>query len=292
MNTETDPRWTLIKQKANEAKAVRTFELFRRHDLQPVLIKGVAAALNYPRTQFRDSVDLDLAVDPDDYERAHDLIHSTEAVGLSIDLHQGLRHLDLLNWADLYKNSIEIDLSEGRIRVLRPEDHLRILCVHWLTDGGANRDRLWDIYYAIANRPPAFDWERFHEGTGKNRRRWMECAAGIASRELGLDLLGTPLAGADKKLPEWFISTVEREWADETLFRPLRDSMDDLPTFLRQLRKRIPPNPITATVLQNGSFDARTRVLYQLGSMVSRSGKSLVSVADALRRRVVPDSSV
>ena len=284
-NSETDPRWTLIKQKANEAKAVRAFELFRAHGLDPILIKGVAAALNYPTSQFRDSVDLDLAVDPDEFYRANELIHSPAAVGLSIDLHRGLRHLDLLDWADLYDNSIETELGEGTIRVLRPEDHLRILCVHWLTDGGANRHRLWDIYYAIENRPIDFDWDRCLKSAGPRRHRWIECTAAMASRSLGLDLSDTPLKGAEGRLPTWFVSTVESEWSDKTLFRPLRDSMDDLPTFLRQLRKRLPPNPIAATVLQNGSLDARTRIFYQLGSMASRSGRSLISIFEGLRAR-------
>ncbi len=292
LSQEADPRWTLIKQKANEAKAARAFQLFNEHRLKPILIKGVAAALNYPQTEFRDSVDLDLAVDPEDYDRAYELIHSPGAAGLSIDLHEGLRHLDRLDWAELYENSIEADVAEGKIRVLRPEDHLRILCVHWLTDGGANRDRLWDIYYAIDNRPADFDWNRFLDSAGHRRRRWMECAVGIASRSLGLDLKGTPLESADNKLPAWFIATVESEWADETRFRPLRDSMDDLSTFLRQLRKRLPPNPIAATVLQNGSLDARTRIFYQLGSMASRSGRSLISIAEGLYGRLFRNLSV
>jgi hypothetical protein len=292
LDPKVDPRWTLIKQKANEAKAVRAFSLFREHGLEPVLMKGVAAALNYPKNEFRDSVDLDLAVDPKDYDRALDLIHSPKAVGFSIDLHRGLRHLDILEWADLYHKSIEVSLSEGTIRVLCPEDHLRILCVHWLTDGGANRDRLWDIFYAIENRPPHFDWDRFFKGAFGARRRWMECAAGIASRELGLSLQNTPLEGADERLPSWFVSTVRSEWADETRFRPLRDSMDDLPTFLRQLKKRVPPNPITATVLQNGNIDAPTRVWYQVGSMFARSGQSVRSILEGLRGRFSRSSSL
>jgi hypothetical protein len=284
-NTDIDPRWTLIKQKANEAKAVRASRLFRDHGLNAVLIKGVAAALNYPSTEFRDSIDLDLAVDPLAYDRAYELIHSPEAIGLSIDLHRGLRHLDLLDWADLYRNSVDVELSEGTIRLLRPEDHLRILCVHWLTDGGANRHRLWDIYYAINNRPVDFDWDRCLKSAGQRRQRWIECAAGMAAQSLGLDLSDTPLKGAKGRLPNWFVSTVESEWTDETLFRPLRDSMDDLPTFLRQLKKRLPPNPITATILQNGSLDAPTRIFYQLGSMVSRSGRSLISIVQGLCAR-------
>ena len=280
-----DPhRWSSIKRKANETRAAHAFDLFRARGFEPILIKGVAAALYYPEDHFRDAIDLDLAVEPEDFVRARELAASQEAATLGIDLHAGMRHLDPLDWPDLLANSRTVVMSGRSIRILRPEDHLRILCVHWLTDGGSNRERLWDITYALKNRPASFDWHRFLDLVGPTRRRWLECAVAIAQNSHGLDLTGTPLE--EVRLPQWVLDTVQAEWNADTPFRPLRDSLESWPSFRDQLKKRLPPNAITATVLMNGSLDAPTRVHYQIASSLVRLGPSLRDVGKAVATKI------
>ena len=46
-------------------------------------------------------------------------------------------------------------------------------------------------------------------------------------------------------------------------FKVFRKSIEEI--IVKQIKKRIPPNPIQATIEMEGSFDARTRVQYQLG---------------------------
>lgn len=266
-----DIRWNLLQRKATEIRVQRAFSLFRKHSIEPILIKGFAAAQFYPELKLRDSVDIDLAVSADDFEAATDISVSAEANGLAIDLHRELRHLDTAGWEDLYQNSRQLHLSdEGSIRVLRPEDHLRVLCVHWLNDGGSNKERLWDIYYGLENRPADFDWDRFLNTVDSQRQRWLLCAIGLASRYLGLDLTDTPVSNAARDLPQWLIRTVEREWASETRYMPLHVSLGDPKLLVSQVLKRMRPNPIWATVDMEGSFDAKTRVFYQLGSIFKR----------------------
>ncbi len=252
-----------------ETRAVRAFNLFRRAGLSPILIKGIAAGRYYPEDRPRVAIDTDLAVADHDFERARLVVLPRAPEGLAVDLHRQLRHLDTVAWADLYANSVEWELDGGVIRVLRPEDHLRVLCVHWLTDGGSNKDRLWDIYYAIANRPRDFDWHRALDVVAPKRRRWIVCAIGLAQKYLGLDLSDTPIAEEAAKLPQWLIETVEREWASETKFVPLEIAAKQ-GGLLKQLPRRLRPDPIWATIQMNGSFDARTRFFYQLGSFFAR----------------------
>lgn len=277
-----DFRWNLLQRKAAEVRASSAFAIFRQHGIEPILIKGLAAALNYPETVSRESIDMDLAVSETDFEAAKAIAESAEAKGLAIDLHRELRHLDTVAWADLFRNSHLMEFATGEIRVLRPEDHLRVLCVHWLTDGGSNKSRLWDIYYAIKNRAADFDWDRFLNVVDANRRRWLVCTLGLADRYLDLDLRGTPVETEARDLPNWLTKTVEREWASETHLVPLEVSIYDLKTLLPQIKRRLRANPIWATLHMNGSFDAKTRFFYKIGSAFKRIPSSYHRISETL----------
>ncbi len=157
-----------------------------------------------------------------------------------------------------------------QIRVLRPEDDLRVLCTHWLIDGGAEREKLWDIYYALENRTADFDWDRFLDAAGERRRKWMICAVGITHKYLGLDIEKTPVAAEAKNLPRWITDTIEKEWKSDVKFKYLQASLTDAGEFFRQVRKRLPPNPIQATVEMEGDFDDKPRFVYQTANIFYR----------------------
>jgi len=280
-----EARWSLLQIKAQEIRALQAFSLFRRHGIEPILIKGLAVARFYPPSRSRASVDMDIAVSKSDFASAYQICNSGAAAGLALDLHEELRHLDTLEWDDLFENSRLLDVDGDTIRVLRPEDHLRVLIVHWLTDGGGGKDRLWDVYYMIANRPVDFDWDRFLNSVSATRRRWLTCTIGLASRHLGLNLDDTPIKDEAADLPAWFIKAIDREWASDITLRPLHHCLNDPGMLLKQIRKRVPPNPIWATVDMEGSFDARTRVFYQIGSVIKRSFPSFRRILGILMQR-------
>lgn len=263
-------RWSLLQRKAAEVRALKAFSIFRSHGVEPVLIKGLAAARFYPISRTRESIDMDLAVSAADFKAADAIARSAEMTGLAVDLYRELRHLDTVAWDDLFANSQLLEFEAGNIRVLRPEDHLRVLAVHWLTDGGANKERLWDIYYMIQNRADDFDWDRFLNVVDARRRRWLTCAVGLANRYLGLDLAGTPVEGDACDIPDWVIKTVEGEWASETPLKPIEVSLGSLGEFTAQIKKRMRPNGIWSTVIMNGSFDAKTRFFYHIGTACRR----------------------
>lgn len=268
MNTD-EFRWNLLQVKAAEARAVRAFELFREQGIEPVLIKGIAAGRYYPESKPRVAIDTDLAVASGDFAAGRAIVAKHAAEGLAVDLHRELRHLDTVAWDDLFANSVEWRLDGGTIRILRPEDHLRVLSLHWLTDGAGSKDRLWDIYFAVANRPSDFDWHRALDIVEPHRRRWIVCAIALAHRYLGLDLSDTPIADEAANVPAWLVRTVEGEWASETKFLPLEQAFDR-GELLKQLPRRLRPDPIWATIQMNGSFDAKTRLFYQVGSFFAR----------------------
>lgn len=284
MTLDTE-RWNLLQKKTQQVKSVRAAELLRSAGIEPILIKGEAAAQFYPEHKTRVSTDIDLAVDSCDFEKAMALCRSESAAGLAIDLHDQLRHLDTVGWHDLFENSRLLNYDEGSVRVLRDEDNLRILCVHWLTDGGVYKERLWDVYYSVVNRPPDFDWDRFLGIVSEKRRRWLICTLGLAERYLELDLSDTPIKNEAKQLPKWLINAVEHEWSSDVKPKPLEASLNDSKVLMQQVKRRFSPNPIRATVEMEGSFDARTRFFYRVGNFIKRIPSSYRRVSGTLRAR-------
>ena len=268
IDEDGDIRWYRLQKKVKEDRVKRVFDLFRSHEIEPVLIKGWAAALNYPPDVPRDYDDTDIAVADSDYRIARQLCNSEVASGLIIDLHRELRHLDSRPWDDIFINSRLISIENTEIRILRPEDHLQVLCVHWLTDGGAHKLRLWDIYYAVANRPADFDWERCLETIPVNRRRWIITSIGIAHAYLGLDIEDLPFQDEARSVPRWIIKCIESEWKSDVRLEPVIMHLRSPSSLLKQVRKRIPPNPIRATIEMEGRIEARTRIFYQIGTLV------------------------
>jgi hypothetical protein len=253
---------------------------FKEYRIEPILIKGYSAALNYPEPHLRPLGDIDLAVNPKHFARVLE-VNKRLKMG-EVDLHKGLRHLDTLSWSDIFENSKLIRCGQTNIRILRPEDHLRVLCVHWLNDGGINKEKLWDIYYAVKNRGENFDWERCLETVSRRRRKWVICAIGAAHKYLALEIADTPLAEEAKQLPAWMIQTIEKEWNSPVKFKYLHICLRDRKEFLKQLGKRIPPNPIQATIEMEGEFDNRPRIFYQTGGIFLKLKPSLKRVTKSI----------
>lgn len=268
-------KWLQINLKVKEKWLKEIFQFFRQNEIEPILIKGRAAAENYPQKYLRQFIDADLCIAPEYFQKAEKLFKESKISGGLIDLHKGLRDHDTLDWTDLFKNSILLDLDGYQIRVLRPEDHLRVLCVHWLTDGGEYKNKLYDVYWLIKNRPKNFDWNRCLNTVDKNRRRWIICVIGIARKYLNLEIDDLPFCEEAKNLPKWLTRTVEKEWQSDVRIIPLDRCFSQPKVFFQQIKKRIPPSPITSTILEEGSFDSRTRIFYQIKNFYRRLISSL-----------------
>ncbi len=265
---ENYEKYQLLMYKVNEKKVEKFWAEFEENNFEPILIKGWSAAQYYPKPFQRQVGDIDIAVNPKFYEKAIQFKNKTAAE--EIDLHKGLRHLDKLSWDNIFANSQMVKCGSKQIRVLRPEDNLRVLCVHWLTDGGIYKEKLWDIYYLIENRPANFDWNRFLNSVSQRRRKWLITTIGLTSRYLGLNIDTTPIATEAKTLPKWVTETVENEWTSEVKFRYLETSLSSRREFFNQLKKRFPPNAIQSTINMEGDFDSKPRIIYQLPDMILR----------------------
>lgn len=276
-------KWHLLISKKNERQIADAFKLFREQGIEPLLIKGWAAARYYPPDKPRFFGDTDIAVSAEDYERAATLIRTPAFDFIAIDLHKELRALDTIPWDDIIAHSELIETEFGTIRVPCAEDHLRILCVHWLTDGGAYKNKLWDIYYLISNRGNDFSWKRALGSISETRQQWIKSTIAITHKYLGLDVESLPFADEVKTVEPWLTRAIEKEWATDVRLLPIHTVLSDPKRVWQQIRKRIPPNPIQSTVEMEGRFDARTRIFYQIGNYFQRITPMIQRVSHAIK---------
>ncbi len=280
---KNEERWLLLRSKLYEEKIKEAFKLFRENNIEPILIKGWAIAREYPKKHQRFYSDIDLCVSTELYKKCSELVLSEDARQFNIDLHNGLRHLDTVSFDDLFENSKLVLIDDVPIRVLRPEDHLRVLVVHWLTDGGAYKERLLDIYYLIENNKADFDWERCLGIVSQRRRQWICQTIGLVHRYYDLDVSELPIAEETKNIPVWLVKALEKEWSADVWLRPIHTILGDKKELWAQIKKRFPPNAIQATIDMEGSFDNRSRIYYQIGSVFVRMKPSIRRIYDALR---------
>lgn len=79
----------------------------------------------------------------------------------------------------------------------------RVLCVHWLNDGCAYKENLWDIYYAVGNRPNDFDWQKRLGVIMDKKRKVNVLGNQMAEKYLNLNHTDIPVEAANFKVPAW-----------------------------------------------------------------------------------------
>lgn len=280
MEENASAKLKLLTYRVQEHRLEKAWRRFADAGFKPLLIKGWAAAQFYPLPSERRFNDIDLMVDPRCYRAALEFLENQTEI--EIDLHEGAKLLDSVPFEKIYERAETVQCGGTKILVPCAEDHLRILCVHWLIDGGAKKEKLWDIYYAIENRPASFDWERCLVIAGETRRKWIVCTIALAHKYLGLPIEHTPVAGKIGEIPKWVIKALEKEWASDTFIIPLHYCLSDRKKLWRQIKKRLPPNPIQATVEMEGEFDNRSRIPYQIGDILLRLKPSIKRIAEII----------
>jgi hypothetical protein len=267
-----------LMTKVQAERIRRAFVFFRENGIEPILIKGWAIARFYPNESERYFSDTDLAVNPTDYSKAADILTIDLKGQLVVDLHDGLQQFDNLPFEDLFENSELVEFKDIKVRVLRHEDHLRILAVHWLRDGGTPKHRLWDVHYGLANRPKDFDWDRFLGTVSKKRRKWIVAAIALAHRYTNLNVDDTPIAEEVKNpllIPKWVKRTLEKEWNDGVKIVPINMVTHDRRELWQQLRKRFPPNPLVASMYTDAPLNNFPRLPFQIINIFQRLKPSI-----------------
>ena len=280
-------RFHSIRSALREHTIKQAITEFSAAGVEPILVKGWAIARLYPEPGLRPYGDIDLVVRPTHYRAASNAAKRIRGE-YGIDLHSGFGDLDYHSFDELCARSALVQLDEVDVRVLSPEDHLRLLCFHLLHHNAFRPLWLCDIAVAVENRKSNFDW---NVCMGKDRRRadWIACSIALAHRLLGAEIDCTPGAAREKTLPRWLTANVLKRWetpysmsqAPVTHAAPMSKYLRDPRGLMADVRRRW-PGPIEATVYTGGPFNALPRWPFQFGECVGRTLKFVSRVPQAL----------
>jgi hypothetical protein len=279
-------RLTALRARAYRRALVAAITRLRAVDIEPIVVKGWAIGRLYPDPGLRPLGDIDLCVRRADYRRARVALGDLRARTAAVDLHDGFGTLDEEAEEVLVARSMSVDCGGTAVRVLAPEDHLRVLCRHLLRHGLARPLWLCDVAVALEERPRAFDWGRC---LGPRRRvaGWVTATIGLAHQLLGARVDDTPLGEQVIDLPPWLLPAVLRQWG--TPYRALTPLADQLGRPARLLPELAAhwPNGIQATVVLRRSFNGWPRLLYQVGACVPGLARLVAGTVRRWRDRAV-----
>jgi hypothetical protein len=267
----------------------RVLEALGTAGVEPILAKGWAMARLYPEEGLRPYGDLDLYIRPREFPVAAEQLARLADVGCPVDLHAGFARLGE-SFEALQARSRLVPLGGLQVRVLDPEDHLRLLCHHMLGHGAWRPLWLCDLAVAVEAGPGGGDWDRLLAGRARSRE-WVACALALAGELLGGRLEELPAAVREKRLPRWLLPSVLAAWGEvspqtpQGVRRPMSDYLLRPAGLLRAIRARW-PNPIEATVGVGGPFNELPRLPFQIGECLSRAARFAWGLPRLLRARL------
>ena len=268
----------VLEEELQEREILQAFEVLRSAGIEPLLAKGWAITRLYPGPGLRSYTDIDLCVRAQHRSMAKDTLSDLVAQGCWLDLHTEFRPLDR-TVEELYLHSQQVSLGEAEIRVLGPEDQLRLSCLHMLYHGVFRPVWLCDLGMVLESLPSDFDWDYFLHGRHRNSDGVL-CALGLAHRLLGANLpQDAPLALREAHLPGWLIPSVLEQWGKMEHYMyslPMAFHLRHPKGLFQALRLRW-PNSIQATTRVGGPFNELPRLPFQIAEVFLRTGRFLVS---------------
>ena len=280
-------RYHSLQNALSEHRIKQAFALLRAAGIEPLVIKGLSSARFYARRNLRPYGDIDLVVKPSEMSAAQSALEEIDGLRNWVDLHSpdGPEGYDL---AEVYGRSELFALGGVGVRVPRPEDHLRVACVHLLKHGAWRPLWLCDVAAAVESRPAGFGWDVCLSGSRKVAER-VGCAVRLAHALLGADLSDTPFASARGSLPGWLVRAVlaqwERPFAQDHEAPELMSAALRRPAKLAKALRRRWPDPVKATLRFGGGFDESPRLVYQLGDYVLSGAEFVARLPGLLRRQ-------
>ena len=267
-----------LESRLNKSRIEKVFAVLGSFGIEPILIKGWAAARYYPEQGLRPYGDIDICVRREEFQSAERALAVLIPLRFKVDLHSGFAKFGIREEEKLFTRSQLVTIGQADVRILGAEDHLRVVCFHLMREGAWRPLWLADVAAALECRPQNFDWDYC---LGERRQAApVVRAIGLAQQLLGAEVDGMPQAQCLKKNPRWLIPTVLNEWGSPA---PSMTSRHEVPMLghlrrrkdlLKGLRHRW-PNPIEATTTMHGPFNDLPRLPFQIANSLLRIGAFL-----------------
>ncbi|MGH9875295.1 MAG: nucleotidyltransferase family protein [Pyrinomonadaceae bacterium] len=268
-----------LESRLNKSKIEEVFALLRSCGIEPILIKGWAAARYYPERGLRPYGDIDICVRPEEFQSAERALAGLDPRRFRMDLHSGFAKFGIREEEEeLITRSQLACIDQTEVRILGAEDHLRVVCFHLMREGAWRPLWLADVAAALESLPKDFDWNYC---LGEKRQAApLVNAINLAQLLLGAKVDGIPEEKRANKTPRWLVPTILNEWGSPA---PSMMSRHDFPMLGHlQLRKELLnglrhrwPNAIEATTTMNGPFNDWPRLPFQIGNSLFRVGAFL-----------------
>ncbi len=249
-------RLYILHAALNTERIEHVFTHFNRHGIQALLFKGHVNAVCYPEPNLRPYGDIDLLVGGAQYADARTLLDEiSKGQGSTVDLHEDDGRHDGRDFAILYARRREMTVGNVKACVMGAEDHLRLLCFHFLKHGAWRPLWLCDIAAALETRYANFDWS-LCIGTHPMRAEYVRQVIGLAHELLGARTDDTP--ARDATIPRWLGRAVRAAWARQTSDNPfppppLRFDWRNPANMVRAVKNRF-PGSIEATYSTGMTF--------------------------------------
>lgn len=283
---------------------------FRGLGVEPLLFKGWAVARLYPEPGLRPYCDIDCLVPPERFAVARGaLSHAPERADLDhqdveahsqalaigaeetdylVDLHFRLPDLTDRSITELFKRSQRVPLGGTTVRILGPEDQLRLSALHFLRHSGWRPLWLCDLAVMVENATADFDWDYCLRGS-TCEREWLVGTLLLAERLLAAHLDRLPARCRSGGLPAWLERTVLKYWGQAywgSFSRPMLTYVG-APTGLLQALAYRWADPISVTLRWRLPLNQMPRLPWQIGDYVCRAAGSLTRWAGSIHRRLV-----
>lgn len=293
-----ETRVLAIKEAVNDLLLSRFTGVLNDAGIEPLLFKGWAVARSYGASYLRPYGDFDILVRREQLALARQTLaphgragrrtarggeHTFHAAEIgktcAIDLHATLPEQYRSPTDEIMSRARGVRLAGGqRFMVPAPEDHLRIVALHFLRHGGWRPIWLCDIAALAEEAGPDFDWTLCLTSDAVTCG-WIAAAIAAARELLGCRMEnGARELGA--KAPRWLVEALLEQWRRPNALRTWAPPIALSARYARCKLSERWPSPISAAFMQRRNVEEPCGKYRQLSGFLINVAHSLQNLLD------------